>query len=414
MGLFRREVADELRNSLYGEVVVTPQIKLTFITTAIVTVVAVAGFLLFSAEIARSETVLGWLEPRGGLVDVFANNDGRISSLMVSDGDQVEKGDVLLLVDGRTILSDGQTLEEIVRSEYRNQLTLLNSSLVNLKTLAKEKHGALESSRNSITEQAKWVDSQLLTIGKRQDIVAKKMEQQLALLERNMVSRASIDDLEERDLEIRGTFEAVSAAKKDLQNQLYLNSIRLADLEIETEREANSIRKEISALTQAIAKSTENSVYSLITPVDGIVTGLKAKEGDEIVPGRRLLSVMPSSSEMLVRLLIPSRSVGFVHEGQSIQIRYDAFPHQKFGLHQGKILGVSESISLVHELADTPVSISEPAFEVTAALEDKTVRAYGKQHALRVGMTLSADINLENRSLFEWLLDPILSLNGRI
>jgi membrane fusion protein len=56
----------------------------------------------------------------------------------------------------------------------------------------------------------------------------------------------------------------------------------------------------------------------------------------------------------------------------------------------------------------------EPVYKVTAALESQHVEAYGKEIPLRPGMILSADVVLDRRSLFEWLLEPVYSLRGKI
>jgi membrane fusion protein len=42
-------------------------------------------------------------------------------------------------------------------------------------------------------------------------------------------------------------------------------------------------------------------------------------------------------------------------------------------------------------------------------LAQQQVNAYGKRHALRAGMTLDADVQLETRSLLEWIFAPVWS-----
>jgi membrane fusion protein len=60
------------------------------------------------------------------------------------------------------------------------------------------------------------------------------------------------------------------------------------------------------------------------------------------------------------------------------------------------------------------LTFNEPVYKVTAALESQHIEAYGKEIPLRSGMILSADVVLDKRSLFEWLLEPVYSLNGKI
>ena len=59
---------------------------------------------------------------------------------------------------------------------------------------------------------------------------------------------------------------------------------------------------------------------------------------------------------------------------------------------------------------DTDIDQDEEA----ARLLEQRISAYGKGLALRPGMTFSADIRLGTRTLWEWLLDPLYSLRGRL
>jgi membrane fusion protein len=42
------------------------------------------------------------------------------------------------------------------------------------------------------------------------------------------------------------------------------------------------------------------------------------------------------------------------------------------------------------------------------------MQAFGKAFNLKSGMLFEADIMLEQRTLIEWLLEPIYSLRGRV
>jgi membrane fusion protein len=51
---------------------------------------------------------------------------------------------------------------------------------------------------------------------------------------------------------------------------------------------------------------------------------------------------------------------------------------------------------------------------VTIALERQDVAAYGKRLPIQPGMLLDADIVLDREPIWRWLLEPLLSLTGRI
>ena len=96
--------------------------------------------------------------------------------------------------------------------------------------------------------------------------------------------------------------------------------------------------------------------------------------------------------------------MGFVQAGQRVTLRLDAFPYQKFGVQQARVIDV----------AGTPESGADGRqfYRIVAALDHQSIRAYGMDQRLRPGMLASADIRVDERSLLEWLLEPLYSIEG--
>ena len=90
-----------------------------------------------------------------------------------------------------------------------------------------------------------------------------------------------------------------------------------------------------------------------------------------------LLTLLPENSELKAQLLVPVRSAGFLAEGQSLTLRYEAFPYQKFGMYKATIEKVSNTILLPNELLNAPLTIQEPVYRITAQLDPITVPANG-------------------------------------
>ena len=55
----------------------------------------------------------------------------------------------------------------------------------------------------------------------------------------------------------------------------------------------------------------------------------------------------------------------------------------------------------------------EPAYRIIVTLAAQTATAYGEKVALQSGMRLDADVLIETRRIYEWVLDPLYSLTGR-
>ncbi len=89
------------------------------------------------------------------------------------------------------------------------------------------------------------------------------------------------------------------------------------------------------------------------------------------------------------QLYAPSRTAGFVHAGQSVYLRYPAYPYQKFDLHTGRITSVP----------DTPFA----ANELPPNLAPQLMAQAGSTEALQ-----------ERRKVWEWVPEPLLTARTQL
>jgi membrane fusion protein len=115
------------------------------------------------------------------------------------------------------------------------------------------------------------------------------------------------------------------------------------------------------------------------------------------------MSIVPEGDTMQAQLLVPARAIGFVKPGQHVRLSYDAFPYQQFGFADATVETISHTLLKPGELSG-PVSSDEPVFRVTATLARQTIRALGADVVLQTDTPLQADILLDRRSLFRWVV----------
>ena len=123
---------------------------------------------------------------------------------------------------------------------------------------------------------------------------------------------------------------------------------------------------------------------------------------------------------MIAQLYVSSRAIGFVKEGDQVLLRYQAYPYQKFGHAKAQVLSVaktalaSQDLQTIGIISPQEQLNNEPVYLVRAKLDKQVVKAYGKDMPLQVGMTLEGDIMHENRKLYEWVLEPLFSITGKL
>ena len=135
--------------------------------------------------------------------------------------------------------------------------------------------------------------------------------------------------------------------------------------------------------------------------------------GQSVSPQKSLLTIIPNDTELYAELFLPSRAIGFINVGQQVLLRFDAFPYQRFGLYEGTVEQVAQAVINPDE-AEIPLPTPDPVYRVKVSLSSQFVKTYGKSLSLQAGMSLTADIILEERTLGEWLFAPIYSLRGKL
>lgn len=373
------------------------------------------SWLVFSSY-ARKETVLGWLEPPSGVVRIYAEDTGIIKKVLVAEGEFVEKDQPLIIVNGDRVLANGDNMEIRLLDEYESQRKLLTEQLVRTQSINNRRDDDIAKRIVAAQHELKVIGEQLQTLDERYQLIIKQVERYRSLKDQGHVSVTEYDNVLSQELSLRSEKQSLlrnQVAQKNIIEQLRTEQSLLPD---ETANTLGQYRQKLSDIAQQVAQLSGQRSHVIKSSRSGIINNLQAIEGQQAVFGSNipLLTLLPADTLLSVHLLVPVRSAGFIEPGQRLDIRYDAFPYQKFGLYEGVVESISKTLLLPNEIANLPVSLQEPVYRVVAQLKHPTVKAYGKDFPLKPGMTLSADVRLSERSLIQWLLEPIYSLQGRI
>lgn len=414
-GLFRKEVLDKRKHGLNGDVILLPKISHSVLLAGLIIWLMLVAVWLFTSHYARKETVLGWLEPPEGVVRIYADREGVVQKVMVSEGELVKEDQPLLILNQEHILASGENLDANILQEYSFQKKLLEEQLARSESTLSIQENDIAKRITSAQQNLIIIEDQLRATEERYNLIASQVARYTALKQQGHVSNAEYDAILSQELSLktdRQTLLRSQMSQRDTLSQLR------AQQKILPEQNANSVAEFHSRLSDLNQKITELEGHSYVIKAtrSGVINNLQVIEGQHAVGTNNipLLTILPENALLAVHLLIPVRSVGFIDAGQSLALRYDAFPYQKFGIYHATVAQVSKTLLLPTELLNVPVAIKEPVYRVTARLPSSVITAYGKQFSLRPGMTLSADIGLGDRTLVEWILEPIYSLKGRL
>ena len=155
----------------------------------------------------------------------------------------------------------------------------------------------------------------------------------------------------------------------------------------------------------------------LRAPRAGRVTALMTHAGAAVVADQPLLALLPDNAVLEAELYLPDRLLASSAIGGEVLLRYPAFPHQRYGQYRGRIARIAGSPMHTPQTAKAGVAntAADPLYRAVVRLERQTVSSdRGTSQPLRPGLRIQADIVMEKRRLYEWLLVPFARLRERI
>ncbi|MCC5887911.1 MAG: HlyD family efflux transporter periplasmic adaptor subunit [Gammaproteobacteria bacterium] len=411
--LFRAEALKASRRRLWGDLLLTrPPGTGAWLVLLLLFLIA-AAVLLWSGEFTRTERVRGYLVPDGGVLVVEAPQSGMVHALQVAEGDRVVAGQALLEIrDPRGAVAGGSGAEYALAALQAERDRLKATRNTELERFELERTG-LEAALLRIEARADGLDARERILRAESALLERRQLALLRLGERGHVAKQQLDRAQQEGLQLESRGEQLRSARLELLEERAGIDERLRALPGLEALRFSELDDRASRLEREQAEISLQWRFELRAPMTGRVAALGVETGDSVRPGRTLMTLLEPDAGMQAILLVPSRAAGFIEPGQSVRLRYAAFPHARFGSHPGVVTSVSHSILSPLQVAP-PGQADEPVYKVRVRPEAGGVPAYGRTLPLQAGMALEADVALERRRLIHWLFDPLLALRGRL
>jgi HlyD family secretion protein len=153
----------------------------------------------------------------------------------------------------------------------------------------------------------------------------------------------------------------------------------------------------------AVARGTSPVVGRVLVtaPCAGRIGSVKVRrQGEAVERGQTLMTLLPDGP-LVAEVRVANKDVGLVRPGQSVKLKLDAFPFAEYGSVRGELVNVPPDA----EGVDTP---GDSFYRASARLDDQAVRKNGSSVALVSGMTATAEVITERKTVLELLLTPLL------
>ncbi len=406
MSLFRKEVLEHRRLRLHGEVVLTQTLSTRFMVFALVATMVIAGIWVSVGTYARIETVPGMLTTNSPATKIVATTPGVVSKLHVIEGQYVEAGDRLVVINLDRRATSGETVAGRGLDALQTRRALMEAQIaLSSQRIAAERQ-RMESIKLSAERQLLELRDQIDL--QEQAVLSTKnlLEQITQVVEKGFVSKVELERRRQNYINARQTLAGLRQQIATRQAEADQANSQISGLTVEAAQGVSEIKASLQTMEGQKAQLEGEQGYVITAPITGRITALQTARGRTVNPVIPLMIIVPDHTVFQAELYAPTRAIGFVKPGQETRILYDAFPYQKFGSSSGKIQSVSRIVMDPRE-SDVPIKLEEAVYRVTVLLDKQNVEAFGEKVPLQAGMTLKANIVLERQTFLSWLLQPL-------
>jgi membrane fusion protein len=368
------------------------------------------------AKYTRRESVSGELFPAEGLISVEASSEGSVSELYVKEGQAVSKGQLIASLAGpQSSTSLGDT-HSIVSNELEKERLRLESDISERSKEATVQSDELVKKISLLQAQADEVGRQEV-LATRKATASKEMVGRMRPLNKEgYISDLQFQQQEAVSIDDQGQLEVLVRQRLELMTQVNAAKRDLAQIPLQTMTRNNDVDRQIAELNRTRAEGEQKHGSLLHAPVDGVISALIVEPGQTVSAGQSMMTLLPHGSTLYAQLLVPSRAIGFVHQGDLVTLRYRAFPYQEFGQYLGRVSDISRTALSAGQVTSVggQASPGEPVYRVKVALNEDSIQAYGRKEPLLPGMALDADIRIDRRTLLQWMFEPLYGAKRRL
>lgn len=416
--LFRDEALKANQVKWVGDIILIRPVSFTFLTLfAVAIALAIVAFLIWGSYTKRT-TVQGQLMPSTGLVKVYATEAGITLEKKVSEGQKVQQGDVLYTISTTRYGSHGDIQEAITKQvNIRDQS--LQSERSQSQLIHQDQRLDLSNKIKSLKTDLAKLDSLIESQRQRVALSKDTLQRYQSLLDQDYIAREQVQQKKEELLDQQSKLQSYERDKISTASQLNSQQIELESLSTKQRNELSQFDRQIAVTHQELTESQAKQKIIIRANDSGVATAVAAEVGQQVDLSKPMLSIVPEKAVLLAQLYVPSKAIGFIKKGDRVLLRYQAYPYQKFGHATGTVTFVtktalpSRELNTIGELGGISNS-SDPVYLIKVALNKQTIQAYGKPQSLQVGMSLEADIMHEKRHLYEWVLEPLYSITGKL
>ncbi|MGE5989383.1 HlyD family secretion protein [Klebsiella michiganensis] len=353
-------------------------------------------------------------------INVFAPQQGFVVNQHVKVGDIVNKGQPLYELDVSRNTINGNVSAA--------QIEVINEKIANAEDIISKLMRNKTETLTALDKQIKTTSASLAETNRMlatTQVGLNKMHTNLSsydkYLKDGLITKDQYNYQHSLYFQQQSAYQSLVTQKMQLESQLTQTNSDKITKAADFDNQISSQHNQINDYKNQLVESNANGNLIIKATTNGKIESLAVTKGQMVENGSSLAQIKPTGDiEYYLILWLPNNTIPYVKPGDTINIRYDAFPADKFGQFPGKVLSISSVPASRQEMAEytnvnSGTNQQELAlYKAIIKIKDKTFSYNGKTLTLSNGLKAQAVVFLEERPLYMWMFTPFYKMTQSV
>ncbi|MBG2645435.1 HlyD family secretion protein [Klebsiella michiganensis] len=353
-------------------------------------------------------------------VNVFAPQQGFVVNQHVKVGNIVNKGQPLYELDVSRNTINGNVSAA--------QIEVINEKIANAEDIISKLTRNKAETLTALDKQLKTTSASLAETNRMlatTQVGLNKMHTNLSsydkYLKDGLITKDQYNYQHSLYFQQQSAYQSLVTQKMQLESQLTQTNSDKITKAADFDNQISSQHNQINDYKNQLVESNANGNLIIKATTNGKIESLAVTKGQMVENGSSLAQIKPTGDiEYYLILWLPNNTIPYVKPGDTINIRYDAFPADKFGQFPGKVISISSVPASRQEMAEytnvnNGTSQQELAlYKAIIKIKDKTFNYNGKTLTLSNGLKAQAVVFLEERPLYMWMFTPFYKMTQSV
>ena len=419
--LFRQEAVNYQKAKWMGKALLLKGCSAWLVFLLSIIFIIILLLTVIFGTYTRRINVAGEITTQPRAINLFAPQQGFITNSHVKVGDIVKKGDPIYELDvSRTTQSGNVT--QITVEAINNQINNISKIIA---TLTENKQITLNALQQQIDEYNKSHQESLSLVKnaeKGMTDMYESMQNFAVYQKKGLINNEQFNNQ-------RYLYYQQQNAYQSLQNQIIQEKLGIIQLNSELvtkiadfDNKISEYQYQLNDLQRQLTEVNARGMLIISAPSDGRIESLSVTEGQMVKNDDSLAQIIPANTNGYYLVLwVPNDSVPYISVNDKLNIRYEAYPYQKFGQFSGKIMSISKVPASNQEMStysSSPLSQNtinyQAYYKVMVSLDKQQMAKFNNKIKLTNGMKADVTLFLEKRPIYQWMLSPFYDIQKSI